>query len=107
LQKGAAALFRHELNFHYFCNDLLSGLIILIMSLQIIEDSKGKTTGVFIPINDWKRLKKQYKNLGELEYVEPGKAQLLQELREAVIELKLVEQGKLKARPAKELLSEL
>jgi hypothetical protein len=77
------------------------------MRLQLIEDSKGKATGVFIPINDWKRLKKQYKTLGELEYEEPTKSQLLQELKEAVIELKLIEQGKLKARPAKELLNEL
>ena len=77
------------------------------MRLQLIEDSKGKTTGVFIPINDWNKLKKQYKNLGELEYEEPSKAQLLQELKEAVTELKLIEQGKLKARPAKELLNEL
>ncbi len=77
------------------------------MRLQLIEDSKGKTTGVFIPINDWKKLKKQNKNLEELEYQEPTKAQLLQELKEAVTELKLIEQGKLKARPAKELLNEL
>ncbi len=77
------------------------------MRLQIIEDSKGKTTGVFIPINDWNKLKKQYKIPGELEYEEPSKAQLLQELKEAVTELKLIEQGKLKARPASELLNEL
>jgi len=42
-----------------------------------------------------------------LEYEEPAKEQLLQELKEAVTELKLIEQGKLKARPAKELLDEL
>ena len=38
---------------------------------------------------------------------EPTKNQILEELKEAVNELKLVEQGKLKARPAKELLDEL
>lgn len=77
------------------------------MKLQIIQDSKGKTTGVYIPISEWKELKKQYKNLEALEYEEPTKEQILQELKEAVNELKLVEQGKLKARPAKELLDEL
>jgi hypothetical protein len=30
------------------------------MSLQYISDNKGKTTGVFIPIQDWINLKKKY-----------------------------------------------
>ena len=77
------------------------------MKLQIIQDSKGKATGVYIPIEEWNALKEQYKELEALEYEEPTKEQILQELKEAVIELKLVEQGKLKARPAKELLDEL
>ena len=35
------------------------------------------------------------------------KAQILEELKEAVEEMKLIHKGKLKARPAKELLDEL
>ncbi|MEI6140676.1 MAG: addiction module protein [Mariniphaga sp.] len=31
------------------------------MNLQYISDSKGETTGVFIPINDWEYLKRKYK----------------------------------------------
>lgn len=77
------------------------------MKLQIIQDSKGKATGVFIPINEWERLKKQYRDLESLEYKEPTKKQILQELKEAIKELQLVEQGKLKARPLKELLNEI
>jgi hypothetical protein len=77
------------------------------MSLQIIEDGKGRATGVFIPISQWRRLKKQYKDLETLEYQEPSKEQLLQEMQEAVSQLQLIEQGKLKARPAKDLLDEL
>ncbi len=77
------------------------------MNLQFISDSTGKATGVYIPINEWKKLKKQYKELEALEYQEPTKEQILQELKQAVNELKLVEQGKLKARPVKELLDEL
>ncbi len=77
------------------------------MRLQVIQDSKGKATGVYIPINEWETLKKQYKDLEILEYEEPAKEQLLQEFKEAVTELKLIEQGKIKARPAKELLDEL
>jgi hypothetical protein len=36
------------------------------MSLQYISDSTGKTTGVFIPINEWNALKEKYKGI-ELE----------------------------------------
>jgi hypothetical protein len=77
------------------------------MSLQVIHDNKGNATGVFIPITQWKQLKKQHKDLEVLEYEEPTKEQLLLELKQAVIELKQVEQGKLKARPIKDLLNEL
>ncbi len=77
------------------------------MKLQVIQDSNGEASGVYIPINDWEELKKQYKNLEELEYIEPTKEQILQELKEAVNELKLIEQGKLKARPIQALLDEL
>lgn len=77
------------------------------MRLQVIQDNKGKATGVFIPISDWQELKKQHKDLAILEYEEPSKEQILQELKEAVIELKQVELGKLKARPIQELLNEL
>ena len=77
------------------------------MVLQLIKDSKGKDTGVFIPISNWKKLKKQYAGLALLETNEPTKAHLLQELKEAVEELKLIEQGKLKARPAIDFLNEL
>jgi len=36
------------------------------MNLQYISDNKGKITGVFIPIHDWKYLKKKYREI-ELE----------------------------------------
>ena len=37
------------------------------MNLQYISDTKGKTTGVFIPIQDWENLKSKYKGLGDEE----------------------------------------
>ena len=77
------------------------------MRLQVIQNSKGKPTGVYIPINEWNALKKQYNGLEVLEYKEPSKEQLIKELKQAVTELKLVEQGKLKTRPVKALLDEL
>lgn len=77
------------------------------MELQIIEDAKGKPAGVFISINKWQQLKRIHKDLEALEYEEPSKIQLLQELKKAVEELTLIQKGKLKSRPAKELLDEL
>jgi hypothetical protein len=35
------------------------------MNLQYISDSKGKTTGVFIPITEWNALKSKYKGIEE------------------------------------------
>lgn len=37
------------------------------MNLQYISDSKGQTTGVFIPINDWNDLKNKYKDIEQEE----------------------------------------
>lgn len=77
------------------------------MRLQMIQDSDGKPTGVFIPINEWEKLKRQYKDLKTLEEQGPTKEDLLKELREAIAQLKAIKQGNLNARPAKELLNEL
>lgn len=37
------------------------------MNLQYISDSKGKTTGVFIPISEWNKLKSKYKDIEKME----------------------------------------
>jgi len=34
-----------------------------MMNLQYISDSKGNTTGVYIPINEWNSLKNKYKGI--------------------------------------------
>lgn len=36
------------------------------MRLQIIQDGKGKNTGVFIPIEDWALIKSQYPDIENL-----------------------------------------
>jgi len=41
------------------------------MNLQYISDSKGQTTGVFIPINEWNDLKNKYKNIEQEEITVP------------------------------------
>ena len=77
------------------------------MKIQVINDSKGKPSGVYIPIKDCENLKKQNKQLQQPESNEPSLALLLTELKEALGELKDIEQGKLKSRPAKMLLNGL
>jgi len=37
------------------------------MNLQFISDSTGKTTGVFIPINEWNELKTKFKGIDKEE----------------------------------------
>ena len=46
--------------------------IINSMNLQFISDIKGKTTGVFIPINEWNVLKKKYKGIEQEELYIPS-----------------------------------
>ena len=41
------------------------------MNSQYISDSKGQTTGVFIPINEWNNLKNKYKGLEEEDVTIP------------------------------------
>ena len=77
------------------------------MNLQYISDNRGKTTGVFIPIQEWEGLKSKFKGLEEVELGEQSKGEILQGLQQAVEEMNLVKQGKLKARDAKDLLNEL
>ena len=38
------------------------------MSLQYISDSTGKTTGVFIPIEEWNVIKAKYKGIENNEF---------------------------------------
>ncbi len=37
------------------------------MNLQYISDNEGKTTGVFIPIQEWENLKSRYRGLEDIE----------------------------------------
>lgn len=46
--------------------------IINSMNLQFISDSKGETTGVFIPINEWNVLKNKYKGIEQEELEIPS-----------------------------------
>lgn len=77
------------------------------MNLQYIPGNKRKTTGVFIPIEEWEGLKAKFKELEEEESSEQSKVEILQGIQQGVEEMNLVKQGKLRARDAKNLLNEL
>ena len=78
------------------------------MNLQYISDNNDDAAGVFIPIKDWNILTKKYNGLeDELDYSEPTKEEILANIRQGLKEVQLIKQGKLKSRPAKELLNEL
>lgn len=40
------------------------------MNVQYISDNKGKTTGVFIPISEWNKLKNKYKDIEQIDFPE-------------------------------------
>jgi hypothetical protein len=57
------------------------------MDIKYLSDAKGNITGVFIAIEEWQRLQKQY-NIQEQAAADSGK-QLRQELAGALQKLKL------------------
>jgi len=77
------------------------------MNLQYISNSKGKKTGVFIPIDDWEKIKDHLVNLEGFDYNEPTKAEILEGIKDALKEVKLHQQGKIKLKSARELLHEI
>jgi len=78
------------------------------MKIQVLQDDAGNNTGIFIPYNDWKKLKKQHKDLEELESISNRKAKKVEkELKKAVNEVNLAIKGKVKLQSAKDFLNEL
>jgi hypothetical protein len=45
------------------------------MDIKYLSDDKGKITGVFIPIEDWERLQKQYNITEQAPADSPDKLQ--------------------------------
>ena len=55
------------------------------MRLQVIQDSQGKNTGVFIPIEDWALIKANYPDVDNLDTEIPEwQKQLLDKRLEAI-----------------------
>lgn len=80
------------------------------MSLQYISDSQGETAGIFIPIDQWKLLKEKYEGIEDMVNSIDTKSyqtEVLESIKQAVEEMKLINEGKLQATPAKDFLDEL
>ena len=73
------------------------------MNLQYITDGKGHKNAVQLPLKEWEKIQKDLEELERLR----NKKIFLSELAEAVAEMKLIKEGKLKARDAQELINEL
>ena len=56
------------------------------MDIKYLSDDKGKITGVFIPIEEWERMQRQY-NISETAPADSG-AKLQQSLAEALKKVK-------------------
>lgn len=78
------------------------------MNIQYLINNNGKTTAVMLPIKEWRAIQKQLNNaLDEEEYKEPTKEEILENIRQGLKEVKLIEEGKLEATPLKDFLNEL
>ena len=67
------------------------------MTLQYTYDSKGRKLGVFIPISEWKKIGKKYKELDEAATENPPtKQDILNSIKEGLEQVKLHQQGKIK-----------
>jgi PHD/YefM family antitoxin component YafN of YafNO toxin-antitoxin module len=73
------------------------------MNLQYITDTNGHKSAVQLPLKEWEQIQK---DLGELERLR-NKKLFMTELAEAVEEMKLIKEGKKKARNAEDFLNEL
>lgn len=73
------------------------------MRVQVIQDSQGKDKGTSMPIINWQQQKALAPPMAE----RPSKSLILEELKEAIAELRLVEQGQSEARPVAELIDAL
>ncbi len=73
------------------------------MNIQYITDKNGRKNAVLLPMEEWEEI---LRSLSELKKLKNKKSFMI-ELAESVEEMKLVLNGKKKARDAEEFLNEL
>jgi hypothetical protein len=78
------------------------------MNLQYIADKNGTAISVVIPIRDWEKIREKIQIIGEdFDIEEPSKEDIKRNIRQGLKELKLIKEGKLQTRPAREFIDEL
>ncbi|AQG81781.1 hypothetical protein [Spirosoma montaniterrae] len=81
------------------------------MNVQYISNQQGKRTAVVVPIKEWNKIKKKLdlpddESVAD-EDVQLTKEQLIADVKEALEEVKLHKQGKIKLQSLDEFLNEL
>jgi hypothetical protein len=79
------------------------------LTVKITRDKDG-TRGVFIPSKDWKVFKKELEGLKKNLVKKPTKKEkssVFEDVKEALHEVALIQQGKIKPKDIKDLLREL
>jgi len=76
------------------------------MSLHIVNDKNGMPSGIFIPINEWEEIKNKY-SINDINLTFNNKNDLTESLKQALLEVSLIENGKLAKKSAFNLLEEL
>lgn len=80
------------------------------MNVQYISNQKGQRTAVIVPIQEWNKIKKQLDlpaNTTKEDNTAISKDELLADIKEALREVKLSKEGKIKLKSAWDLLDEL
>jgi hypothetical protein len=72
------------------------------MKLQVLEDINGKQTGIFVPMDDWTLIKRNYLDIDDLDQELPVWEKELIDDR-----LKSIKENPKRLRPINELLTEL
>jgi len=73
------------------------------MSFQYTYDAKGKPIGVFVPINEWEKIKTELKK----KKGRSDKTRILKSVEKGMKQVNQIEKGKLKSIPLKQLLDAL
>lgn len=80
------------------------------MNVQYISNQKGQRTAVIVPIQEWNKIKKQLDlpaNTTKEDNTAISKDELLADIKEALQEVKLSKEGKIKLKSTWDLLDEL
>jgi len=77
------------------------------MSFQYTYDTKGKPVGVFVPINEWKKITTGLKKRKVANKTSKDKTNILESVEKGMKQVNQIENGQLRSIPLKQLLDAL